>query len=426
MGLTLLLACGSGVDESTPTADLQFDSDNGGIELPEGFAALVVADNLGKARQLSVAENGDIYVALQEANQGESIVALRDTNGDGRADIERRFGGDSGGRGLELRNGFLYFAPDTEVRRYPLRQGELVPEETYQVIATGFPLETEHAAKTFAFDDQERLYVNVGGPSNACQEKNRELESPGQDPCPLLERHAGIWRFNADALEQDHVRDGRRYATGIRNAVAIAWNPIVNKLYVLQHGRDQFAQLWPELFDYDQSAELPAEEFFLVEEGSNFGWPYCYYDQIQGKKVLGPEYGGDGKEIGRCEQFQDPIAAFPAHWAPNDLLFYTAGQFPDRYQGGAFIAFHGSWNRSPRPEEGYKVVFVPFQGERPSGAWETFADGFAGVDEVDDPSDARFRPCGLAQGPDGSLYIADSQKGRIWRVVYADGEGQSR
>lgn len=110
--------------------------------------------------------------------------------------------------------------------------------------------------------------------------------------------------------------------------------------------------------------------------------------------------------------------AFPAHTAPNDLIFYSKDQFPDRYSQGAFIAFHGSWNRSPQVQEGYHVVFVPFSNRLPSAAWEVFANGFAGVKTVRSPGDALHRPMGLALGPDGSLFISDSVKGTIWRVYY--------
>jgi glucose/arabinose dehydrogenase len=112
--------------------------------------------------------------------------------------------------------------------------------------------------------------------------------------------------------------------------------------------------------------------------------------------------------------------AFPGHLAPNDLLFYTGDMFPEKYKDGAFIAFHGSWNRAPEPQKGFFVVFVPFNGAIPTGDWEVFADGFAGVDTVNSTRDAKYRPCGLAQGPDGSLYVTDDVKGRVWRILYQE------
>jgi glucose/arabinose dehydrogenase len=156
---------------------------------------------------------------------------------------------------------------------------------------------------------------------------------------------------------------------------------------------------------------------YKVEQGANFGWPFCFYDFTQNKLLLNPEYGGDGRTVGRCAEFRNPIAAFPAHWAPVDLMFYTGTQLPKKYQGGAFIAFHGSWNRSPALQDGYNVTFQPFAGGRPSGKFEVFADGFAGAVAPRTPIQATYRADGVAQAPDGTLYLAESVKGRIWRVL---------
>jgi glucose/arabinose dehydrogenase len=231
-----------------------------------------------------------------------------------------------------------------------------------------------------------------------------------------LETAGGIWQFKANKLNQSYA-EGIRYATGIRNIVGIDWNNKENQLYAVQHGRDQLSQLWPDKYNEQQSAELPAEEFLLVKKGSDFGWPYCYYDQMQKKKVLQPEYGGDGKQIGRCANKTQPIMGFPGHWAPNDLLFYTGKMFPEKYRNGAFIAFHGSWNRGSK-QAGYHVVFVPFKNGKPSGNYEIFADGFMGASSIAGSAQAKYRPCGLAQGTDGALYISESQKGKIWKIVY--------
>ena len=401
---------------------------NDGLTLPDGFCAEVVADSVGPARHLAVRENGDLYVALREVqreatqSEGEgALVALRDTTGDGRADVIRYFGGDAGGTGMHLRDGYLYASTTQAVRRYPLSDGQLVPDAPAETIVENFPEQDQHAAKSLAFDEQGQLYVNIGAPSNACQEPSRTAGVAGQDPCPLLEEHSGVWRFSADQPGQQAQSDGTRYVTGVRNAVALTWNAADDALYLVQHGRDQLHQFWPDLYTEEQSAELPAEEFVRAEEGTNLGWPYCYYDQQKEQKVLSPEYGGDGTEVGRCAQFATPLVGFPGHWAPNDVLFYTGDRFPERYQGGAFIAFHGSWNRAPLPQQGYRVAFVPFEGGQPAtGDWETFANGFAGADTLRSPGAAEYRPMGLAVGPEGALYIADSQKGRIWRIRPTD------
>lgn len=394
------------------------DADNGGITLPEGFSALVVAGEIGRGRHIAVNDNGDIYVSLRDHDQNKGIACLRDTTGDGRADIVE-YTGEHTGTGIKLHKGFLYYGSDTAVVRYPMQPGELLPGNNWEMIARGFPQDRQHEAKPMEFDGKGNMYVTVGAPANACMEQMRTKGSPGMDPCPLLEFSGGIWKFRDDVLNQDQLTDGERYATGIRHAVANSWNKQVNELYVVQHGRDQLSQFFPEMFDAKQNAELPAEEFFLVTEGGDFGWPYCYYDQFQEKKVLAPEYGGDGEIVGRCENKIDPFMTFPGHIGPNDLLFYTGDMFPEKYRNGAFIAFHGSWNRAPEPQSGYFVVFVPFDGTYPSGDWEIFADGFAGVETINSTRDAVYRPCGLAQGPDGSLYVVDSNKGKIWRIIYS-------
>lgn len=401
------------------------DADNGGITLPPGFCAVVIADRVGIARHLAVAKNGDVYVNLEDRDRvsaGTShvrgdrasggVLALRDTSGDGRMDVEVRVE-TAGGTGVELTERFLYVSTDVAVLRYTLGRGRLGPIGVPDTIVLGLP-GGGHRSRSLTLDDSGHIFVNVGSDSNACRRSRREAQ--GQDPCPELPVRAGIWRYDANRPGQRHPADGVRWATGIRNAVGLRWNSALNGLYAASHGRDRLHELWPQLFTVEQNAEKPSEEFMRVEQGQDYGWPYCYHDPEANQKVLAPEYGGNGKETGRCAGKGMPLIGFPAHFAPNGLLFYSGAQFPSRYRGGAFIAFHGSWNRMPLPEAGYMVVFVPFQNDRPTGDYETFADGFAAGNL--EPVQAIHRPMGLAQGPDGSLYISDDQGGRIWRVVY--------
>jgi len=212
------------------------------------------------------------------------------------------------------------------------------------------------------------------------------------------------------------AKEGVHFARGIRNAVAMAVHPTTNALYVMQHGRDQLSNNWPALFTDDRSAEAPAEEMLRVASGADFGWPYCYFDPQQNKRVLAPEYGGNGTTVGRCESKSSPVGTYPAHWAPNGLLFYTGSNLPTRYRDGAFIVFHGSWNRAPLPQQGFKVVFQPMANGRASGAYETFVDGF--IDAEGKPTELGGRPTGMAQGRQGELYLSDDSKGRIWRIEY--------
>ncbi len=413
---TVVLGPRSGAAQ--PPGAVQCDPDNAGITLPSGFCALVYADAVGRARHIAVAPNGDVFVALRASRGREDsggVVALRDTDGDGRADVQRKFG-ELGGTGIALHQGYLYFGADDRVLRYRLPAGSLEPSGPPETIVSGLPADRSHRAKSLAISADGTLFVNIGAPSNTCQKQDRAAGAPGQDPCPELERRAGIWRFDANRTGQTQA-DGERFATGLRNVVALTLHPASGVVYGAQHGRDQLGQNWSDLFSMEDNAEKPSEEFVRIRRGDEFGWPYCYHDPALDRLVLAPEYGGDGKTAGRCDSMKGPLVAFPAHWGPNGLLFYTGSQFPPRYRGGAFIAFHGSWNRAPLPQGGYNVAFVPFdEREQPAGAWEVFAEGFPGGDVS--PRGAAHRPSGLAQGPDGSLFVSDDQGGRIYRIVY--------
>jgi glucose/arabinose dehydrogenase len=408
-----------------PAAKPACAPDNGGITLPAGFCATVFFDSVGGARHVAVAPNGDVFVMLQTPGSGRTadergqrasgtVVALRDTNRDGRADVHERFG-ERGGSGIALAPGWVYADQGPTIVRYPVPAGQLRPSGPAETIVTGLPM-GGHAAHSIALDGRGTLFVNVGSLTNSCQQKDRGTGSPGIDPCVELETRAGVWRYRADRPNQQFSR-AERYATGIRNAVAMTVAPD-GQLWVAQHGRDQLFQNWGDRFTAEQSAELPSEELFPVREDEDFGWPYCYHDPVQAKLVLAPEYGGDGRQVGRCAEKRGPVAVFPAHWAPMSVLFYTGRQFPARYRDGVFIAFHGSWNRAPRPQGGYQVVFQPMRDGRAAGQFETFANGFAGGEARRQPGQAQHRPVGLATAPDGGVYVTDDARGRIWKVVY--------
>ena len=410
-------------------------ADNGGITLPEGFCATVFADTLGHARHIAIAPNGDVFVNTWSGRyygnapppRGGFLVALRDTTGDGVADAITRFGdsvqsGGTGGTGIALHRGALFAEANDKILRYQLTSGALAPTAAPTIVVTRLPLTGDHPAHPFAIHSGGTMYVNSGSATNACGVRDRALESPGRDPCTELATRAGIWRYDANRTGQA-FSPTERHATGIRNATGITIGPD-GALFATQHGRDQLAENWPKLYTSEQGQNLPAEELLHVEEGADFGWPYCYYDDTKRQLVLAPEYGGNGTEIGRCASMRAPVATFPAHWAPNGLVFYSGDRFPERYRGGAFIAFHGSWNRAPGPQGGYNVVFVPFDGRNPSGAYEVFADGFAGAAKT--PDRAAHRPSGVAVGPDGALYISDDKGGRLWRVVYRGSTGGRR
>jgi len=413
--LVSMLAAAALTSASQLTRRDACDSDNGGLTLLPGFCAAIVADGLGPARHLTVAPNGDLYVELHNNGIGGSVVALRDIDGDGRYDQQQQFGVGLGGTAIAWRNSFLYVGADTQIVRFSMDGIALLPIGPPEIIVGGLPDAGAHAAKSFAFGEHGEIYVHVGTPTNACQTGgDRRPGVPGQRPCPDLTLNAGIWRYAADTLGQSHAAQNR-FATGIRHTVGVAWNPATHSLWAVQNGRDQL-NLWP-AFDTVENANLPAEELLEIPQGADFGWPYCYFDPFQGKRVEAPEYGGDGSRTADCARYAKPEATFPAHYAPLDLLFYAGSQFPGTYRNGVFVSFHGSWNRSPLAEGGYSVMFESLRRDVADGPPVVFADGFAGTSQPT-PGSAQHRPVGLAESPDGALYVSDDVSGRIWKIIY--------
>jgi glucose/arabinose dehydrogenase len=389
-----------------PRANPQCDPDNGGLVLPEGFCATVVASQLGPVRQLAVAPNGDLYAALsgKSGDATGGVLGFRDRDGDGKPD-ERASVGPGGGNDVEVHDGYIYFAPNDRIVRYRL-SGKLEPTGKEETIVAGLPTKGSHTAKSLAFGSGDTMFVVIGSATNSCQKIDRLPASPGKDPCKELESRAGVWQFSASRLGQ-RFADGRRFATGLRNAIAITTNPGTGVLYAGVHGRDQLSDNWG--FSNEVNANNPGEELVRIQAGDDFGWPYCYYSNQYKKKVLAPDYGGDGEKVGRCAAAKNPLMSFPGHWAPMAIAFYPGDQFGPTYKGGLFIAFHGSWNRAPLPQEGYRVVFVPFANGKPTGEYSTFA--------TDKGGPTSLRASGVAVAPDGSLYISADQNGKIWRVT---------
>lgn len=429
-------ACKSGSDNAKPTdtSTVQAASpksngcpgDNAGLTLPDGFCATVFADSLVHARHVVVAANGDVYVNLEGADTsrrmtanaaGASFVALRDTTDDGHADIIKRVG-TTGNTGIGIHGDYLYVDEGKQIVRYARADSQLVPTKR-EVVLSGVPLQPQHLARNFAFGANGALYVNVGSGSNSCQKEDRHVVSSGIDPCPELSHRAGIWLYNADKMNQK-FSPAQRFATGLRNGMGLAVGAD-GSLFATQHGRDQLRENWPKIFpSADYQAENPGEELVQVNKGDDFGWPYCFYAMDQKKLVDAPEYGGDGTKDSRCAGKKAPIVAFPGHWAPMSLMFYTGTKFPERYRHGAFIAFHGSWNRAPQPQAGYRVVFQPLVNGAGSGPYETFADGFTGQHKENiQPDTPVHRPVGLATAPDGSIFVTDDAGGRIYRITYS-------
>ncbi|NOT07673.1 MAG: sorbosone dehydrogenase [Gemmatimonadales bacterium] len=388
--------------------------DNAGLTLPAGFCAVLVGENLGPVRHLAVAPNGDLFAAKRGAQGG--IVALRDTTGDGKADVVSNFLQGVGGSGIALSADAVYFAANgnannntkASVLRFSWKPGELIPSGAPDTIATDLPI-GGHGEKGIALGRNDALFVSFGSLTNSCLPPgiDRQIAQAGPNPCTELEQRAGIWRFDAKKTGQTPAT-GTRWATGLRNAMAVSVDPATGTLYAGVHGRDGLAEQWK--WPAEEGRENPAETVYALAEGADGGWPYCYFDSRQKVMVLNPEYGGDGTKAGDCGRKTQPVASFPGHWAPNATAFSQGTQFPAAFRDGIFVAFHGSWNRAPAPQEGYRVVFAPVKNGKGTGAPVNFAV------PAGDPTSIRFT--GLAFGPDGSLYLSADLQGKIWRVMY--------
>ena len=431
--LSVVASTRSHANSANETNSPSCPSDNTGLTLPTGFCATIFADGIGHARHMVVGPSGVLYVNTWSGeyygndlpHAGGFLVALEDKSGRGKADVIERFGetpqtGGAGGLGIGLYRGSIYAESKDRIVRYALPADSVLPRGAPETVVSGLPLGGDHPMHPFLIDADGWMYVDVATATNACQVHNRQLKSPGADPCTELATRGGIWRYNANETNQV-FSPAARYTTGIRNAEGFAIDS-TGRIFVTQHGRDQLHANWPTLYKPSEEATLPAEELLLLKRGGDYGWPECYYDDLAQKLVLAPEYGGDGgKLVGVCANKIAPVAAFPAHWGPNGMALYDKELFPSHYRNGVFIAFHGSWDRAPYPQGGYNVVFQPLLGDHASGGCEIFADGFAGA--VKTPDGATHRPSGVAVGPDGALFVSDDIRGRIYRITY---DGRSR
>lgn len=397
--------------------------------LPPGFHATVVADGLGPfVRHLAFRDKETLYVSTERqtkdaANAG--LLALH-LDAQGKADRVEHFSQIDNGTGIAFHDGALYAASADAVYRFRFSGNELVPNLAPEIIVKNVPSRTP-----IVFDDAGKLYLAVGGGGNFCVPANAtEGIGPvsrlppgyrpiGPMPCPALANRAGVWRFDLSKTGLDFLADGEHFATGVRDINAVAWSPNAKSLYGVMYGRDGTNKFWPALVSPAEDAAV-SDEMFRIPRGADLGWPYTYYDSARHVRLKSPEYGGDGKTAITSKAFSTPIVGFPAHVAPQAMLFYRGSHFPRHYLGGAFIAFHGAGGDQPGGhDDGYNVVFVPFGSSGKAGKPEVFADGFAGPDKADrNGTQARYRPMGLAVNSDGSLYVAESQKGRIWRISY--------
>jgi glucose/arabinose dehydrogenase len=390
-----------------------------GLRLPAGFHASIVAEGLGAIRHLAVRDNGDLYISTPRDQQGNGkgagIIALRLDASHKAIDVQH-FGAIDGGTGIRFHNGALYASSPSGVYRFGFTGNSLVPTKDPEPIVEGTP--TTHPGfnrtnRPIAFDSSGHLFISIEGSANFCAQADTPPNTPpvGLKPCPDLGVRAGIWRFAADKIGQRFPADGEAWATGIRDLSALAWSAADGNLYAIMHGRDALNRNWPAIVSAEDDDHI-ADEMHRVTKGTDFGWPYTYYDGVRKLRLVSPEYGGDGKTPA-TGSYSTPVLTFHSRRAaPVDLLFYTGRSFPTSYHNGAFIVLHGTGNKS-----GYNIMFVPFNATGKAGEPTVFADGFAAFDQSTPPR-PRYRPIGAALGPDGSLYVADSQVGRIWRIGY--------
>lgn len=334
------------------------------LKVPSGFRVTEYASGFQAPRLLAVASNGDVFVSDMRAG---SVSVLPDRNHDGKPDSKSVFAtGLRQPHGLAFHNGYLYVANTDAVVRFAYKPGDTKVSGAAQKLVD-LPSGTGHSTRTVTFGPDGRMYVSIGSSCNVCEEDDA--------------RRAAVWVYDADG------KNGKPYATGLRNAVGLEW--FGGTLYATNNGRDMLGD------------DIPPESFYKLKAGGNYGWPYCY--TLNGKQVFDQEFGRKTSAV--CANATPAFATVTAHSAPLGLAFYTGTQFPTAYRNQMIVALHGSWNRTQRT--GYKVVMVNPQ----TGRVQDFITGFL------DGQTVRGRPVDLAVLPDGALLLTDDANGAIYRIT---------
>ncbi|VXC24602.1 PQQ-dependent sugar dehydrogenase [Maribacter litoralis] len=342
------------------------------LNLPEGFQIEVYARGVDGARSMAMGDEGTLFVGTRTEN---NIYAIQDTNGDFKADNVMVLDTMEVPNGIAMRNGDLYVAQVGNLWKYPNIEDQLDGELEKELIYDDFPTEFHHGWKYIAFGPDDKLYVPVGAPCNIC---NRTDED---------DRFATISRMNPDGTNREI------YARGVRNSVGFTWHPDTKQMWFTDNGRDMLGDDIP-----------PCELNTVTEAGQHFGYPFCH-----GGIVKDPEFG----DLHPCSDFVEPALQLDAHVAPLGIKFYTGNMFPAEYKGKAFIAEHGSWNRSKKV--GYRIMMVDIEDGAVVNS-EPFIDGW--LDEV--AQKASGRPVDMLMLEDGSMLISDDYGDAIYRVTYAE------
>ncbi|MET0183374.1 MAG: PQQ-dependent sugar dehydrogenase [Caulobacterales bacterium] len=350
------------------------------LRLPEGFEASIFAEGLDAPRWMTLAPNGDVF--LTESSAGKVIV-LRDTNNDGRADREETYAeGFDLPHGMAFHGDYFYVADVKGVWRFPYRAGDVKGGERQMITPPGaFGVADNHWTRNILFSpDGSTFLVTIGSRGNL------RLE---------LEPSATLQQFNADGSGMT------TYARGLRNPVGLAYYPGTRNLFVTAVERDQ-------------RGDRVAPDFFTqVERNDFFGWPFAYAG-----RHFEPRFGFLRPDL--VLSTKTPDVLIEAHSVPLGLMFYDRDQFPEEYRGDAFIAMHGSWNRTS--PSGYMIARVRFENGRPVGGYEVFASGFWVSGQ--NPANIIGRPVALLIAPDGSLLVSDDAANVVWRISYKGSAGR--
>jgi glucose/arabinose dehydrogenase len=343
------------------------------MKLPPGFELGVFAEGLSNPRFLRFTATGDLLVS--SPREGAVFLLERDENGDGRADgVRKLLGGLDKPHGLEFDGDWLYVAETGAVKRVRYDAAARATSGAVETVLAGLPTGGNHWTKTIGKGPDGWMYVSMGSTCNVCIEA---------DP-----RRATIGRFKKGNADYETV------ATGLRNSVGFDWRPADGALYATDNGRDLLGD------------DIPPCELNRIEPGKFYGWPF-----VLGSGALDPDFGARGGD--KIAAAVPPVHAFGAHTAPLGIRFYRGRAFPERYRGQAFVALHGSWNRTKK--SGYKVVLLVWH-EDGSIAESDFLTGF----EVDE--DVIGRPVDVLDGPDGALYVSDDFAGAVYRIGYRGSE----